>query len=298
MSRTAVVLLGLFVFIMAVYLFFRWQAKPATDVPFFAGSGEALAIAHQGGERLYPSETMFAFDQAVAMGVDVLEMDVHSTADGVLVLMHDATVDRTTDGRGVIKEMSFAEMQQLDAGYYWTDDDGQTYPYRGQGITVPALEELFQTYPDMLMNIELKQQEPSIVRPFCDLVHEYEMQDKVLMATFHPDVMEEFRQTCPDVATSMVQKEIFPLWLLSKVGLEELYTPAGEAIQAPLTTTLPVLGEVDILTESFIEDAHRRNVQVHAWTIDDPVEMERLLEKEIDGIITDRPDLLLGVLNR
>lgn len=298
MSRTVAVLLGLLILIIAVYLVFRWMAKPAADTPFFADAAETLVIAHQGGERLYPSETMFTFDQAVAMGVDVLEMDVHRSADGVLVLMHDATVDRTTDGRGAIKEMTFTEIQALDAGYYWTDDDGQTYPYRGQGITVPALEELFQTYPDMLMNIELKQQEPSIVRPFCDLVHEYEMQDKVLMATFHPDVMAEFRQTCPDVATSMVQKEIFPLWLLSKVGLEELYTPAGETVQVPLTTTLPVLGEVDILTESFIEDAHRRNVQVHAWTIDDPAEMERLLEKGIDGIITDRPDLLLDVLDR
>lgn len=298
MSRSVIVLLGLLILVIVVYLIFQWMAKPAADTPFFADTEATLVIAHQGGERMYPSETMFTFDKAVAMGVDVLEMDVHSTSDGVLVLIHDATVDRTTDGRGAIKEMSFAEIQALDAGYYWTDDDGQTYPYRGQGITVPALEEVFRAYPDMPMNIELKQQEPSIVRPFCDLVHEYEMEDKVLMATFHPEVMDEFRQTCPDVATSMVQKEILPLWLLSKVGLEELYNPAGEAIQVPLTSTLPVLGEVDVLTEQFIEAAHQRNVQVHAWTINDPAEMERLIDKGIDGIITDRPDLLLDILVR
>ena len=126
-----------------------------------------MVIAHQGGEWLRPSNTLVAFDHAVELGVDVLEMDIHQTQDGVIVLMHDATVDRTTDGSGAIKEMSFAEIRELDAGYYWTDDDGATYPYRGQGIQVPTLEELFQRYPDMRMNIEIKQETPSMVRPFC-----------------------------------------------------------------------------------------------------------------------------------
>lgn len=298
MSRSKTILLGLFVLILVLYLVLSWRAQPASDAPFFAGSQTPLVIAHQGGERLFPSETMFTFAQAVALGVDVLEMDVHSTADGVLVLMHDATVDRTTNGRGAIKEMTFAEIQTLDAGYYWTDDDGQTYPYRDQGIVVPALEEVFQTYPDMRYNIEIKQQEPSIVRPFCDLIHQYQKQDQVLMATFHAEVMAEFRQVCPDVATAMVEQEILPLWLLSKVGLEELYSPAGEAIQAPLTFSLPVFGEVDVMTGQFIEAAHRRNVQVHAWTVDDPADMERLIAAGIDGIITDRPDRLLAVVGR
>ena len=99
---------------------------------------------------------MFAFERAVAMGVDMLEMDLHVTSDGGLVLMHDETVDRTTDGSAILEDMTLAEVKALDAGYRWTPDDGQTFPYRGQGITVATVEELFQTFPDMPMTIEIK----------------------------------------------------------------------------------------------------------------------------------------------
>lgn len=297
MSRIVRILLGILVVLLGVYFFLRWLAEPAEDYPYFAGDAVQV-IAHQGGEQVRPSNTMVAFDHAAELGVDVLEMDVHSTADGVLVLIHDDTVDRTTNGSGAVKEMTFAEIKELDAGYYWTENEGATYPYRGWGITIPAFEEVLQMHGDLPMVIEIKQDEPSIVEPFCALLQQYEMTDHVLIASFDHETLVEFREVCPGVATSMTRKEITPLWVLSNLGLEEFYTPAGQAVQVPLTFNLPVLGEVDVVTERFIQNAHKRNVHVDVWTINDSTEMERLIALGVDGIITDRPDLMLEVLGR
>jgi glycerophosphoryl diester phosphodiesterase len=199
-SRKSRIALGVVVLLAVLYATLAWRAQPVPNYPFFTQQDGVMVIAHQGGEWLRPSNTLVAFDHAVGLGVDVLEMDIHQTQDGVIVLMHDATVDRTTDGSGAIKEMSFAEIRALDAGHYWTDDDGATYPYRGQGIQVPTLEELFQRYPDMRMNIEIKQETPSMVRPFCQLIHDYNMEDQILVATFHQSTVEEFREECPDMS--------------------------------------------------------------------------------------------------
>ncbi|PID84841.1 MAG: glycerophosphodiester phosphodiesterase [Chloroflexi bacterium] len=286
------VFLGAVAILLIVVAVFALNAKAAENHSFF-DQDECMVIAHQGGEKLRPSNTMIAFEHAVDLGVDVLEMDIHQTKDGVLVVMHDDTVDRTTNGSGRIKEMTLAEIKELDAGHYWTDDDGATYPYRGQGVTVPTLDEVFQAFPDMPMNIEIKQQSPSIVEPFCALIHEYGMIEQVLIPTFYPDTMNEFREKCPGVATAMTEPEIQLFFGLNKLGLSSLYSPPGEAFQVPET-----FGNWQVITPSFVEGAQERNLAVHVWTVDDPADMERLLEIGVDGIITDRPDLLLEILGR
>lgn len=292
-SRIALFIVGL---LLVLYGTLAWRAQPVPEHPFFTQQDGVMVIAHQGGEWLRPSNTLVAFDNAVELGVDVLEMDIHQTKDGAIVLMHDATVDRTTDGSGAIKEMTLAEIRALDAGYYWTDDDGATYPYRGQGIQVPTLEELFQRYPDMRMNIEIKQETPSMVRPFCQLIHTYNMQDQILVATFHKATVKAFRAECPDVITSMVEPEIQLFFGLNAAYLGALFQAPGTAFQVPTTSSLPIIGEVDVITERFVRVAHSHNIQVHAWTINDTAEMERLIALGVDGIITDRPDLLLEVV--
>ena len=294
-SRKLRIALSLLAGLIVLYVALALQAQPVPEYPFFSQQDGVMVIAHQGGEGLRPSNTLAAFDNAMALGVDVLEMDIHQTQDGVIVLMHDATVDRTTDGSGAIKEMSFDKIRALDAGYYWTDDDGATYPYRGQGIQVPTLEELFQRYPDMRMNIEIKQETPNMVRPFCQLIHDYNMQDKLLVATFHKATVEEFRRDCPDAITSMVEPEIQLFFGLNAAYLGALFQAPGTAFQVPRTSSLPIIGQVDVITERFIRVAHSHNIQVHAWTINETAEMERLIALGVDGIITDRPDLLLEV---
>jgi len=165
---------------------------------YYDGVTTPLVIAHQGGDGVWPGDTMFAFEQAVGIGVDVLEMDAHITKDGEIVLMHDETVDDTTDGTGLIEDLTLAEIKQLDAAYEWSIDDGKTFPYRGQGIQVPTLRELFEKFPDMRYLIEIKLTKNPIDKPFCDLNREHKSQDKVIVRSGHYQARGSFRARWPE----------------------------------------------------------------------------------------------------
>lgn len=282
----------------AVYLLLTLRSQPMPAHPFFTVADQpVLVIAHQGGEGLRPSNTMSAFENAVALGVDMLETDVHATADGELVLIHDDTVDRTTNGSGALREMSLAEVQALDAGYYWTDDNGQSYPYRGQGLTIPTLRELLTAFPHMRFNVEIKQVEPPIAAPLCDLIRELGMEEQLLVASFSEVAMMAFREVCPEVATSMVQGEIIPFFVLNKLWLGATYQPQVEAIQVPeFRGGIVPWGDLRVINGRFIRDAQRHNVEFHVWTVNETADMERMLDWGVDGIITDRPDRLLELL--
>lgn len=281
-----------------VYGLLAFRATPMAAHPFFrADDPSPLVIAHQGGDGERPSNTMVAFQYAVELGVDVLEMDIHSTRDGVLVTIHDATVDRTTNGTGRVHDFTFAELQELDAGYEWPtveEEAGRTdRPYRGQGIVIPALEEVFSTFPQMRMVIEIKQTEPSIVQPFCDLLREYSMQEQVIVASFHPEPMYAFRDACPEVATAGVEEEILPFFVLNTVGLSGAYQPTAEAFQVPEYS-----GDLHVVTQRFVENAHAKNVMVQPWTINSVDQMERMVDVGVNGIMTDYPARLMELLGR
>lgn len=286
-------LFGCIVVCVAVYSVLVMSAQPIADHPFFTEVSRPLVIAHRGGAGLRPENTMPAFGHAVAMGVDVLEMDVHSTRDSVLVLMHDQTVDRTTDGTGPIKSLSFEELRKLDAAYRWSIDGNQTFPFRGQGITVPTLEEVFTAFPTTRLNIEIKQTEPSLIKPLCRMIRDFRMTNRVLVASFHAEALTEFRRECREVATSASGDEVRLFLTLSTTALAATYSPAAQAMQVP-----EYGGRLHLLTQSFIDTAHRRNLQVHAWTINEMDDMRRLTAMNVDGIITDRPDRLLKLLGR
>jgi glycerophosphoryl diester phosphodiesterase len=293
-SKWLRILLALVIVLVAVYAVLALLARPAAERPFFGQLQQRpLVMAHRGGRGLWPENTMYAFQHAVGLGVDVLEMDIHSTADGVLVVMHDDTVDRTTDGTGPIHSFTLDELKALDAGYNWSPDDGQTFPYRGQGITVPTVEEVFTAFPTMPMNIEIKQAEPSLAAPFCQLIRDYGMADRVLVASFLKDAMEEFRRECPKVATATGESEVVTLFVLSKAFLEAVYPPAAQAVQVP-----EYQGSLHVLTPRFVDAAHQRHLEVHAWTINEVEDMQRLIDLEVDGIITDYPDRLMKLLGR
>ena len=267
-------------------------SRPVPDTPWQT-DGQPLVIAHQGGEKIWPSNTMYAFARAVELGVDALEMDAHVTADGVLVLMHDDTVDRTTDGSGAIRDLTLAEIQALDAGYYWTDDDGATFPFRGQGITVPTLESLFERFPDYLMNIEIKPAEAAAARQLCDLIRAYGKEEDILVASFHPVAMDAFRDACPAVATSGVEGDIRLFYGLNLLFLGAAYQPGSSAFQVPEYS-----GNIHVLTGRFVRGAHQHNLAVHVWTVNETEDMQRFIDLGVDGIITDRPDRLLDLLGR
>ena len=288
------ILLGLAAALAATYAIAALLAQPAAGRPFFAHfEHQPLVMAHQGGKGLRPENTLGAFEHAVALGVDVLEMDIHTTADGVPVVMHDETVDDTTNGTGPILSFTLAELKELDAGHDWTPDDGQTFPYRGQGITVPTLEDVFAAFPGMPMNIEIKQAEPSMVAPFCQLIRDYERADLVLIASFHDETIAEFREECPEVATSTGTDETVMLYALSRLFLEATYSAPADAAQVP-----EYRSGLHVLAPRFVDAAHNRNLEVHAWTINDEDDMRRMIDLGVDGIITDYPDRLLALLDR
>ncbi|MFN2225086.1 MAG: glycerophosphodiester phosphodiesterase [Anaerolineae bacterium] len=293
-SRLLRVVVIVVVLLVGAYSVAALLARPAAEHPFFAQFEQRpLVMAHQGGDGLWPSNTMYAFERAVALGVDVLEMDVHSTADDVLVVIHDGTVDRTTDGSGAVHDLTLAELQSLDAGYRWTPDEGQTWPYRGQGIRIPALEEVFTAFPGMPMNIEIKQAEPTIAALLCRLIRDYDMADQVLVVSFHEEATKEFRDICPEVVTGTTQNEVIVLFALSRLFLEGAYGPAAGAMQVP-----EYRSGLHVLAPRLVDAAHRRGLEVHAWTINDEADMRRLIDLGVDGIITDYPDRLLEVLGR
>lgn len=252
-----------------------------------------LVIAHQGGEGLRPSNTLAAFENAVALGVDMLEMDIHASADSVLVVIHDDSVDRTTNGSGRIKDMPLAAIKLLDAGDYWTADGGLTYPYRGQGITIPTLEEVLQAFPGMPMNIEIKQADPPIGTLFCDLLRRYNKTDRTLVASFSQSAMDDFRAVCPGVVTSATEAEVRTMFYYHlALGTIFYRPPAGvSAVQVPEEG-----GGFHILTNRFVAGAHSKGLEAHAWTINEPEAMQRVLDRGVDGVITDYPDRLIGLL--
>ncbi|MFN8403456.1 MAG: glycerophosphodiester phosphodiesterase [Anaerolineales bacterium] len=268
----------------------------APPTRYYDGAPRTLVIAHQGGDGVWPGDTMFAFENAVRIGADVLEMDAHITKDGQIVLMHDEEVDRTTDGAGLIEDKTLDELKQLDAAYDWSIDDDQTYPYRGQGIQVPTLDEVFEKFPQMRYVIEIKLTKNPIEKPLCDLIRQHNMQDKVIIGSFHDEAMRSFRATCPEVATSAASDEVRNYVLLGKVFLWGFYAPHFQTIQPPWNPD-DSLG-IQIMTERFVRESHAKNIRVEPWTVNDPALMKQYIEWGVDGIITDRPDLLVEALGK
>lgn len=252
-----------------------------------------LVLAHRGGGGLHPENTLGAFEYSAEMGVDVLELDVHSTADGVLVVLHDATVDRTTNGSGRISAMTLEAVKKLDAGYKFSTDGGQTFPFRGKGITIPTLQEIFNALPEQTFNVEPKQAEPSVTKPLCELIRARKMTDKIIVGSFRQTAIDEFRAECTEVATSATPREVSQFLAMYKTGIGASYTPPMQALQIP-----EKLGSLQIVTKDFVETAHKLNLQVHVWTINDPADMQRLIETGVDGIMTDYPDKLLELTGR
>lgn len=252
-----------------------------------------LVMAHQGGADLAPSNTMAAFRNAAQMGVDVLELDVHTTKDGVVVVIHDATVDRTTNGVGSVHDLTLSELQKLDAGYRFSPDNGQTFPFRGQGVAIPTLQEVLSAFPALRINIEIKQADPPMEQAVAELIQQAGAQNRVLVVASNLDVIERFRALMPDVATGASESEVRGFFYAQTLRVSAFYRPTADALQVPEN-----FGSIQVLSPHFVQAAHAREVAVHAWTINDPEAMRRLLAMGVDGIITDRPDLALEVLGR
>ncbi|MFI8684259.1 glycerophosphodiester phosphodiesterase [Rossellomorea sp. NPDC077527] len=295
-----IVLIMMIAFSISFSLIVYWlPVKKALPPPFLHKDKERpLVIAHQGGKQLAPGNTIEAFQQAVDLGADVIETDIHITKDGHLVTIHDPTVDATTNGRGFVVDFTLKELQRLDAGYYFQNLNGD-YSFRGKHIYVPTLEEVFQRFPNMRINIEVKDDNPrdrteEIVQKLMKLIEEYDMEDKVLIASFDQHIIDLFETYSNGrVATQGGKQEAKKFVILHKLFLRNLYKTEVDAFQLPIQE-----GNLDLTQSTLISGAHRIGLHVHYWTINDPETMERLINLGADGIITDRPDLLLNILKK
>ena len=279
--------------ILALLLIAVLPRRQQAEHPFFANfKTYPLIIAHADdtGLGLWPGSTMVFLRGVEELGVDVLELDVHMSKDGHIVVMHDDTVDRTTNGSGKINEITLKEIKSLEVGGDWSPDGGKTFPYRGAGLRVPTLAEVFYLFPDKPMNIEIKQAEPSMAQPLCDMIRNFGMSEMVLVPSFSDKAMEEFRTACPEVATAASSGEARLFVILNFALLTNLLTPQYEAFQVPQESS-----GIPIVIPHFVNRAHSRNLQVHVWTVNNPGEMQRLIDMGVEGIMTDRPDLLLDL---
>lgn len=277
---------------VTTYAILKRRSKPIPEHPYLKDK-DFLTMAHRGGQGLWPPNTLFAFEHAVNLGVDVLEMDIHSTADGVLVVRHDPTVEGTTDGDGYIRNYNCSELKKLDAGFTWTPDNGTTYPYRGKGITIPTLDEVINAFPDMRLNIDIKPKDPDVVDLFCGTLRKHGILERVMVGSFHNEQLNRFRRLCPEVATSASQSEVAIFFGLNSIYLDGIFQSRTEAFSIPEHH-----GRLHLITEHFIRGAHAHNMQVHVWTVNEVQDMQRLIDWGVDGIITDYPDRLMAVVGR
>ena len=254
--------------------------------PYMAGA--PLLFAHRGGALLAPENTLEAFAEAVERwGADVLEMDVHLTRDGELVVIHDATVDRTTDGSGPVRSFSLAALQELDAGARFRTADGGA-PFRGRGVRIPTFRTVLERFPHTRLNVDAK--DPAAAPTLIRLVEAMGARDRVLLASAEEDGRADRLGYRGPVSAS--RRQIWLFYLLHRFPRGGPFTPATDALQVPFRWQ----GR-QVTTPRFIREAHRRNLPVHVWTVDAPDVMRKLLAWGADGIQTDRPDLLARVLH-
>ncbi len=208
-------------------------------------------------------------------------------------MIHDERVERTTNGSGPVREMTLAEVKRLDAGYRFTTDDGKTYPYRGKGVKVPTLEEVYQQFPDIPINVEIKGERPSIEKAVWGIIEGAGAQERTLVVSEGSGTIRRFREVSGGrVATAASSAELISFCLLSRLHLGGLSKPTYQALQGPETYK-----GLRIVTPELVRAAHERGLRVDVWTIDHEADMRRLLGFGVDGIMTDRPDILAKVVN-
>lgn len=244
-----------------------------------------LVFGHRGAAGLAPENTLPSFALALALGADVLELDVHASSDGVVCVMHDPDLERTTNGEGPLREHRWAQLQRLDAGFHFTRGGGE-FPYRGHGIRIPTLEELLRRFPQTPCNMEIKQAEPPIVEEVIRIIQRNGAAGRVILAAEHDSIMTEIRHHGRDMDTGFATMEAIDFFGRVQSGDFSGYVPPGRALQIP-----PRYGEIDLVTRESVALAHRHDIEVHVWTINQRDEMDDLLRLGVDGIMSDLPGM-------
>jgi glycerophosphoryl diester phosphodiesterase len=257
------------------------------DTEFF-DPPRARAIAHRGASGDFPENTMPAFRAAADCGAPYIELDVHLTRDGEIVVIHDDDLTRIAGREGVIAEMAAAEIFAADAGYHFSPERG--FPFRGRGIRVPTLAQVLAEFQRRMFIIEIKETAPAIAAPLLDIIDRAGMARRVLIASEHQAPIDEVRRLAPSIPTNFALADGAEFLMALPPGAPPC-SPRGDALQIP-----PEHDGWKLLTPEIIAAAHRIGVEVHVWTIDDEAEMRAARALGVDGILTNYPARLLRML--
>lgn len=269
----------LFLLFIVVYL-----ASALSSVLFFGedeASNKVIITGHRGAAGLAPENTLAAIRKGISFNVDRIEIDVQQTADGVVVVRHDETLNRTTNGKGLIKDRTFLEIKKLDAGSSFSSE------YKGEKI--PSLEEVLQTVNGRCdLVIEIKKGNdfyPNIVENTIELIEKYNAQDWCIMHSFNIDALVHAHKLMPEL-------RLHRLFVVKLRGLPLIYDGSIDVLNIEKH---PFIEEYSIMynfaNQGIIDQLHKHGKRVNVWTVDDKKHINRLINLGVDGIITDRPDL-------
>ena len=293
--RMVIVFIGI---LAATYLYFALTFQPVITIQYYQDMEQTQVIAHRGGLGERPENTIPAFERAQEIGVDAFELDVHLTRDDVLVVIHDDSVDRTTDASGKVNDLSYDQLREYDAGFSFEErsESGELlYPYRERGVYIPTLEEILANFETMRILLEIKPDDIRAAEAVCQVIREMEALDRVVVSSFHAEPLQHFRDICPDVGTSATENEVRLFFLLNRLGLERLLRPQYDSFALPLNSELPMIGNFQLIDEQLVNGAALLNIPVEVWTVNEEEELLYLLNLGVSGIITDYPSRLLAL---
>lgn len=262
--------------------------------PFFDVSNPVI-IGHRGAAGTTPENTLVSFARALEVGAEILESDIHATRDGVPVLLHDPNVDRTTSGTGMVSDLTLSELRELDAADHFDAQPDAAFPFRNQGVCVPSLEEAFEAFPDARFNLEIKANPPKLVGRVIELVDKFARHERTLLTAGENPIMLELRDERKlRRAAFAIGASTVDVLSVVKAAVDETAAPEDVmALQIPSD-----FGGRPLVTEELIRFAHDHGIAVHVWTINEPEEMQRLLDLGVDGIVTDHPERMAALLGR
>ena len=289
-----------------------WKRSP---LPFLNNSEKKrpLVIAHRGDSSNVPENTIQAFVDAVKLGVDCLETDVHMTKDAQFVLFHDNAVDRTTEAKGLVSSFTLSELKKLDAGYHFQPPN---FPFRGKGLQIQTLDEILQKFP-IKLNLDIKDKDPKVPELLALKLKELHVEDRVMVGSFHQGQIKRFRRYS-DIPTSAGPKEVFKFWRVAKkwirkhqsiiIGENKNNNNKEKLSQKKIFgSELPYYALqipegyyfLRFITPELIKFAHIDgiDISIQVWTINNEKDIRRFLEWGIDGIFTDKPKLMLETLH-
>ncbi|MFA0789062.1 glycerophosphodiester phosphodiesterase [Microbulbifer echini] len=280
------------VIVLVLFIYARSGVAPSSALKLPALKGP-MVIAHGNdcGNGLFPGNTLIYLQKMVALGVDAVEVDLWLSADGHLILQHDPDLNDTTDGSGSIEEMTLAQLRKLNVAYHWSRD-GLTYPYREAPLRIVTLEEALKVVGSTPLILDLKSGQYRAAQVLNDLLERTGKKSQVIVSSFHVGVIREFRCLSPGTATGSTSWEAALLFFAQLLRAENLLAPNYQTMQLPMQ----YFG-LDVVTRGTLRAARKRNLHVSVWTVNGWADLQHYIDLGVDGIVTDRPDILMALLS-